>query len=454
MHHPADRTDAAYVHDVPYPAHFHRETMPAWLCATLTAMGLKSPDLTRPYTYLDLGCGSGLNTLIAAATNPLGQFLGIDIHPGAIAQARARAQALGMHNLRYECLDFAAATQSPAALPACDFMVCHGVYSWIAPPQRQALRQLVQQRLKPGGVFYLAYMSQPGSSAMAATQKLLHLATQPLPGSSADQARAGVAWLQHLTQQGLGHFVEQPRLVQEIDRLAALDADYLAHELLNPHWDSLHVADVMADLDAVDCRYAASATPLENLDAVSLPGQSLPAFQALQRQGASPALLETFKDVARNQNQRRDLYLRQHPAGLALPSEEHRQALLRQRIGLLPAAPQKLPPTQGELVLDTRIGPVHLPVAQVAPLITALRHGAASYAELARLPAYAHQPGLISQLLQVLAWAGWLHVLLPAGTGPVATALAPLNTYLRMVTVGQPPTALQALEAIGSAVPA
>ena len=89
----------------------------------------------------------------------------------------------------------------------------------------------------------------------------------------------------------------------------------------------------------------------------------------------------------------------------------------------------------------------------MAPLITALRHGATSYAELAHLPAYAHQPGLISQLLQVLAWAGWLHVLLPAGTGPVATALAPLNTYLRTVTVGQPPTALQALEAIGSAVP-
>ena len=77
-----------------------------------------------------------------------------------------------------------------------------------------------------------------------------------------------------------------------------------------------------------------------------------------------------------------------------------------------------------------------------------------SYAELARLPAYAHQPGLISQLLQVLAWAGWLHVLLPAGTGPVAAALAPLNTYLRTAPVGQPPTALQALEAIGSAVPA
>lgn len=451
MHHPTDRTDAAYVHDVPYPAHFHRETMPAWLCATLTAMGLKSPDLTHPYTYLDLGCGSGLNTLIAAATNPQGQFIGIDLHPAAIAQARARAQALGVHNLRYECLDFATAAQSPAALPACDFMVCHGVYSWIAPPQRQALRQLVQQRLLPGGVLYLAYMSQPGSSAMAATQKLLHLATQHLAGSSAGKARAGVAWLQQLTQQGLGHFGEQPRLVQEIDRLATLEADYLAHELLNPHWDSLHVADVMADLEAVDCRYAASATPIENLHAVSLPGQSLAAFQALQRQGSSPALLETFKDVARNQNQRRDLYLRQHPTGLSLRSGEHRQALLRQRIGLLPAAPREFPSTQSALVLDTRIGPVNLPLAQVAPLITALRHGAASYAELARLPAYAHQPGLISQLLQVLAWAGWVHVLLPTGTWPVPAALASLNAYLRTVPVGQPPTRLQALE--GSAVP-
>ena len=89
---PAAHLDG-YVTDVAYPDYFHRELMPVWLCSALQALGRRTPDLQQPYTWLELGCGTGISTVIAAATNPQGQFIGLDLNPDAIAQAQALAQA-------------------------------------------------------------------------------------------------------------------------------------------------------------------------------------------------------------------------------------------------------------------------------------------------------------------------------------------------------------------------
>ena len=78
----------AYLADVPYPGHFFRETLPVWMTSLLTALGRRTPDLSQPYTWLELGCGTGLGAAVAAATNPLGRFVGVDLNDEAIAQAR------------------------------------------------------------------------------------------------------------------------------------------------------------------------------------------------------------------------------------------------------------------------------------------------------------------------------------------------------------------------------
>ena len=442
-----------YVVDVAYPPHFHRETMPVWLVSVLTALGRRTPDLARPFTWLELGCGSGLGALIAAATHPQGRFIGIDFNAEAIAQARALAQAAGLNNVSFHGLSFAQALAADEALlPPCDFIVTHGGYSWVSEANRQAMRQLVAQRLKPGGVLYLAYMSQPGATSFSATQRLMRLATQHLAGSSTERAAAALALVRLLPAAGAGYFSEHPSAARDIERMVGGDIGYVAHELLNEHWDALHVGDVMARFEAAGCEWAGSATPLENIDSVSLPAGTQPLLAELMRQGASAAAAETFKDVARNQRQRRDIYQRAHPQGNALPPDAHREALLAQRVALLPAAPVQAPGAQGELSFDTPIGPVRLPMALVAPLLAALQTGPRSYAELARLSAYAGQPGFISQLLQMLAWAGWLHFVRPDASAADTAVAARLNALL---VGGRVPAdgPVWAAAVLGSAIP-
>lgn len=314
----------------------------------------------------------------------------------------------------------------------------------------------MERHLKPGGVLYLAYMSQPGSASMAAAQKLVYLATQGMAGSSAAQAEAGLVLLQHMTHAGTGYCTEHPRIASELQQLRSMDRRYIAHEFLNAHWESLHVADVMADLQHADCTYAGSATLLENIDGASLPESTLQLLTQLRQQGASVATLETFKDIARNQNQRRDLYQRSHPQGTQLTDDAHRQALLSQRTALLPAAPDVRAATLPQaFTLDTRIGPVQMPMAHVTPLLAALQEGPRSYAEVLQLPRYAAQPGAVSQLLQLLTWSGWLQFVRPdwPHTPVDGAMLQRLNAALAEHLCGQPALRYVATAVTGSAIP-
>ncbi len=61
--------------------------------------------LAGAQTILDTGCGIGLLTTFYAQRCPGATVVGIDRSPASITLARQRAQALGLSNIRFECLD-------------------------------------------------------------------------------------------------------------------------------------------------------------------------------------------------------------------------------------------------------------------------------------------------------------------------------------------------------------
>ena len=452
--------ETGYITEVVYPDHFHRETMPVWLVSALQALGRRAPDLSGRYTWLDLGCGTGVSTLVAAAANPGGRFIGVDFNAAGIAQARALAQASGIYNVDFIESSFDTLLEGGGPLlPPCDFIVSHGVYSWVGPRARQAMHGLVGAALRPGGVFYVSYITHPGAASFGAAQRMLSLLARGAPGTPQDKALLGVAWLKRMAEGGAGYFTEHASAAREVARLGEMDAAYLAHEFLNHDWEAFHVGDVMAAMEAAGCEYAGSASLLENIDALSIPGGMAPVMADAHRAGWTPAQMETARDIARNQNQRRDLYQKSADTGNLLTPDAHRRVLLEQSVMLLPRAPSanevEAQPGGAELSFDTPIGPVRIPAAAIRPLLHALRQGPRRYAELAALPEYRGNPGVISQLLQVLAWVGWAHFLRPdAGRTAVADEIqVRLDALLEARSRKGPLPRHRLLPAIGSAVP-
>lgn len=96
---------------------------------------------------VDVGCGAGIDSLIAARmVGPLGHVIGVDMTPAMLAKARLAALQAGLHNL-----DFRAGTAE--ALPICDgwadVVISNGVLN-LMPDKHAGLAEMARV-LKPGG---------------------------------------------------------------------------------------------------------------------------------------------------------------------------------------------------------------------------------------------------------------------------------------------------------------
>jgi len=393
---------AGYRVDVAYPGRFHRETTPLWLHAVATALGRAAPDPAHRHRLCELGCGDGLNLLLAAACNPAGEFVGLDLDPRHVELAAAAARAAGLDNVRFVQADAgqAATAGALAGVESFDFVVSHGMWSWVADGIRTAATALAMGLLRPGGIACIAYMTHPGASVLASLQRLMREYAATVAGGDVARAAAALAFVRRLAQAGAGLFAEHPGLARQLETMAAESPAHLAHEFLSGNWQPLHSADVIADFASAGGTWIGSGTPLDNIDALSLPGKVRP----LLREAPTLAFAETLKDAARHQSLRRDLF---QDDGHALEETAHLAALDRLRLVATPHAP-----ATGPLLLHTRIGPVQVPAELVDPLLRRLARGPADGAELRAAPVFDGQPGLFNQVVQALLWQGALHPLL------------------------------------------
>lgn len=114
---------------------------------------------------LELGCGDGGNLLSLAQALPGARFLGIDAAAGAIQRGNELAREAGLENVELLCLDFEELPEGDqlGAGGEFDYIISHGVYSWIPPRVRVALLAGIRRHLAPMGVAYVSYNAYPGS---------------------------------------------------------------------------------------------------------------------------------------------------------------------------------------------------------------------------------------------------------------------------------------------------
>ena len=136
---------------------FHRRSLPcptslAWLLDNPFTTGYHSTvlsrlELTPGLRVLDAGCGPGLlTTAVAAAVAPQGRVLALDIQPGMIAKAQARATKAGLSNI-----DYLVAPLGQGKLPGSRFDRALLVTVLGEVPDKVAALSEIRFSLKPGG---------------------------------------------------------------------------------------------------------------------------------------------------------------------------------------------------------------------------------------------------------------------------------------------------------------
>ncbi len=435
--------DEGYVTDVAYTRNFFRETTPAWLSASALFMGQRPPDLSRAFTYADLGCGHGLTALVVAATCPQAEVWGFDFNPAHIESARRLADRAGITNARFEEVAFEKlATVLAPGLPSFDFMVSHGVLSWVSPENQDYLVRTIAQCLRPGGLAYLSYNVATGWGAMPPVHALMRLLVRAAGGAT-DQAAAGVLdYLDRLRQADAGFFSANPGIEARLQEIRRQDPRYIAHEFLNEDWHPLMFADVHARMAEAKCSYVGSATLTENIDVVSIPHP----MQDLVRHTTDPVLKETVRDFAGAKGFRRDIYRR---GILPVPAVEQARLIDALELEWLGR------PVEDPIKLPTPLGIVGGLSAIYGPLVEMLRAGPCTIGAVRAHSAWA--AGSVPDLLQaitLLMSGGYVHPAMPKPVpDPALSGTARLNAVLCDSAASGGDVGHLASPVIGSAVP-
>lgn len=402
-----------YIFDVAYTSGFYREISPGWIAAAAMLLGHRPPDLTRPFRYAELGCGHGLSLNVFAASNPNGEFHGFDFNPSHVESGRRLAARAGLANAHFHEMSFGDLAEAPEGrFPQFDFIVAHGIWSWVSPAVRQQMAASIRRHLAPGGFVYVSYNNLAGWASLLPVQKFMLEWARVNSGSSTERTQGAINFVKEMAKAEAAFFPANPAVAARLDATANMDPRYLAHEYLNANWDPTTFTQVADVLGEAKVGYVGSATLIENIDAVAVPPNALKLMQGTTDQ----RLREMMRDFGANRSFRRDLYRRGTDQP---PSGEQREML--DGIHIVGTGREK----EQNIQIPTGIGQLGLRHDIYGPILERLAQGPMTLLELRQTKALAPQP--LSETLQAVAFlmtGGLAHPTIGPAADPAAVATA------------------------------
>lgn len=145
--------------EVPYDGAAQVLSHPNRLASMAHLFGL-DPAPPGHCRVLDIGCAAGENLIPMAESLPGSEFVGFDYSEREVSIGQAVIAATGLTNVRIEHRDI---LDPGTDLGQFDYIIAHGIYSWVPAPVREALLGLCKSLLTANGIAYISYNTMPGS---------------------------------------------------------------------------------------------------------------------------------------------------------------------------------------------------------------------------------------------------------------------------------------------------
>ena len=225
---PSQDTSGYSYDTIPYPSYPFDATHPdhIYTLARLFNIEAKLPDEAA---ILELGGASGGNLIPMAVQMPNAKFVGVDLSVRQIAEGQAMIERLGLKNIQLLARDFQDIDDSFGKF---DYILCHGVFSWVPPAAQNRILELCHERLTRNGIAYVSYNAYPGWFMRGMIrQMMLHHTRQLLnPVEKIKQSRALISFLVDSTE---GQTTPHAQVLrQELEMLSRQSDAYLFHEHL------------------------------------------------------------------------------------------------------------------------------------------------------------------------------------------------------------------------------
>lgn len=318
MDHPAAPATTTY-DEVPYESHPFAQTHPDRLATLARLMGLQPPPVAR-CRVLELGCAAGGNLLPMAVALPQAQFVGVDLSAVQIAQGQRAVDALGLTNVQLHAMSI---TEVDASFGEFDYILSHGVYSWVPDAVQQAILRVSADRLHSDGVAYVSYNTLPGWRMRGMVRDLMRYHAMPFadPTQRVAQARAILGFLANaVPAQGNAYGI---LLHGELQALAGAVDHYILHEHLEDTNEPVYFHEFAARAARQGLQYLGEA----DFSAMLAANFEPEVAQTLLRIAPDLIRQEQFMDFLRNRTFRQTLLVHEGAAPQRHVTPERLQGL-------------------------------------------------------------------------------------------------------------------------------
>ncbi|QKH39342.1 methyltransferase regulatory domain-containing protein [Achromobacter pestifer] len=211
----------------PYASEAFFYSSPAHIQAVAHLYGVAAPAPHRA-RVLEIGCAAGGNLLPFALAYPDAEVVGVDLSPVQIEAGRRVLARTGVKNLTLHAMSL---TDIGPEFGKFDYIIAHGVFSWIPPAVREALMKLCHTNLTDEGVAYISYNTYPGWKAGDIIRDAMTLHVHGLTSGKerVESARAVINMFKQGTAGSNTLGAALGKIIHSLDRLPDY---YLEHEYL------------------------------------------------------------------------------------------------------------------------------------------------------------------------------------------------------------------------------
>ena len=322
----------------PYTSNSYPQSAPGQLAAIGYLFGLETPEVATA-RVLEIGCGAGGNLIPFAAAHPRARVVGIDLSQVQIDHGRPRVHALGLNNLQLLAGDIA--RMNLAELGQFDFVIAHGVYSWVPPEVQEALLSALRSLLNPEGVAYVSYNTYPGWKSKEILRDAMLLASDGsvTPEEKVRHARSMVDFLEEVSS---ADSALARTLAESRGHALGYGDSYLLHDELETFNSPCYFTAMVERAGAHGLAYLAEAHPEK-----MMPGNYHPKVAEYldEKCGGDQLLVEQYLDFVADRTFRESLLVHAECAP-RIRYTPHRHRYRRLHIAA------RLPPADGQTRLD------------------------------------------------------------------------------------------------------
>ena len=259
---------------------------------------------------LELGCADGGNLIPLAFNLPESRFVGLDLSQRHIHLGRETVTGLGLNNIQLKHAGIMDVGQSWGAF---DYIICHGVYSWVPAGLRDKIMDILSVNLADHGLGYIDYNTYPGWAIPETIRRLMlyHSGGLDDPVDRISQSLAIADFL--------GRFIQTEdnetaaAVTKETERITKLGAraggaPYIFHEYLEEENQPVYFLDFARQAADHGLKYVGEAVYAQ----MRTHGFPEEVAGILAGVGHDPVMLEQYMDFLRHRRFRSSILCRDH----------------------------------------------------------------------------------------------------------------------------------------------